>query len=152
MISHPTTDLLLHDCCRELDEQILPAIADETVRARLVMTMTVLATAATRAAHEIAWMREETSALVGFARTVEAVHGAPQVTRALDDVRAANGESLHLHDVADVYARAGRAFEAALVAARDAGADDLVARAAALLRDRVETERAVAAGYSVVGR
>ena len=70
MITRPTTDALIGDCCRELTEAILPALTDETLRLRLVMTETVLRNAAVRAAHEIAWMLEETSALMAYAAEV----------------------------------------------------------------------------------
>lgn len=63
MITRPTTDVLIGDCCRELTDAILPALTDETLRLRLVMTETVLRNAAVRAAHEIAWMLGETAAL-----------------------------------------------------------------------------------------
>ena len=152
MITHPTTDVLIQDCCRELGEEILPSITDDTVRLRLVMTMTVLANAAVRAAHELAWMRAETSALLEFARSVAEAHESDELAQALEEVAAGDGESLHLHDVADVYARAGRAFEAGLRVAREAGAEQFVTRAVALLRARIDTEKAVMAGYAVVGR
>src|SRR3954452_23678015 len=74
MITRPTTDVLVLDCCRELSEEILPAIEDETLKLRLIMTVTVLGNAAVRAANEIAWMRAETEDLVGFARRVAAQH------------------------------------------------------------------------------
>ena len=68
MITRPTTDALIGDCCRELTDAILPALTDETLRLRLVMTETVLRNAAVRAAHEIAWMLEETAALMALRR------------------------------------------------------------------------------------
>ena len=67
MITRPTTDTLIGDCCRELTDVILPGLTDETLRLRLVMTETVLRNAAVRAAHEIAWMLAETSALMAYA-------------------------------------------------------------------------------------
>ena len=139
MITQPTTDVLIGDCCRELMEGILPGLTDETLKLRLVMTETVLRNAAVRAAHEIAWMREETTALMAYAGRVAARHGS-------EPLRAA------LADVADVYERAGQAFAAALAAAQQAGDADLVAQARELLRDRIATEKEVMATYAVVGR
>ena len=46
MITRPTTDALIVDCCRELTDAILPGLTDETLRLRLVMTETVLRNAA----------------------------------------------------------------------------------------------------------
>ena len=76
MITRPTTDALIDDCCRELTDVILPGLTDETLRLRLVMTETVLRNAAVRAAHEIAWMLAETSALLAYAAEVAARHAS----------------------------------------------------------------------------
>ena len=152
MITRPTTDALILDCCRELTEAILPALTDETLRLRLVMTETVLRNAAVRAAHEIAWMREETSALLAYAAEVAARHRS----EALRDAMAAAGGSsqvgLHLSEVVERYERAGQAFAAAMAAAQQAGDGDLVVKARELLRDRIATEKEVMATYAVVGR
>ena len=152
MITRPNTDALIEDCCRELMEGILPGLTDETLKLRLVMTETVLRNAAVRTAHEIAWMREETAVLLAYARRVAARHGSMALRAALADAGAGPADSLHLADVADCYERAGQAFAAALAAAQEAGAADLVARAREVLRDRVATEKAVMATYAVVGR
>ena len=152
MITKPTTDTLIEDCCRELMEGILPGLTDETLKLRLVMTETVLRNAAVRTAHEIAWMREETAVLLAYARRVVARHGSAALRAALADAGAGPADSLHLVDVADCYERAGQAFAAALAAAQEAGATDLVARAREVLRDRIATEKAVMASYAVVGR
>jgi hypothetical protein len=152
MITRPTTDVLIEDCCRELMEGILPGLTDETLKLRLVMTETVLRNAAVRAAHEIAWMRTETAALIGYAGQVAERHGSQALRAALADAAAAPADSLHLADVAGVYERAGQAFAAALAAAQEAGDADLVAQARELLRDRIATEKQVMATYAVVGR
>ena len=152
MITKPTTDALIEDCCRELIEGILPGLTDETLKLRLVMTETVLRNAAVRTAHEIAWMREETAVLLAYARRVVARYGSAALRAALADAGAGPADSLHLADVADCYERAGQAFAAALAAAQEAGAADLVARAREVLRDRIATEKEVMATYTVVGR
>jgi hypothetical protein len=152
MITRPTTDVLIEDCCRELMEGILPGLTDETLKLRLVMTETVLRNAAVRAAHEIAWMRGETAALLAYAGRVAAWHGSEALRAALADAEAGPADSLHLVDVADVYERAGQAFAAALAAAQEAGAADLIAQAREVLRDRIATEKEVMATYAVVGR
>ena len=152
MITRPTTEALILDCCRELTDEILPALTDETLRLRLIMTETVLRNAAVRAAHEIAWMQGETSALMAYAAAVEARHGSAPLRAALAAVEASPPGGLHLADVADRYERAGQAFENALAAAQEAGAADLIARARELLRDRIATEKQVMASYAVVGR
>jgi hypothetical protein len=150
VITRPTTDALIEDCCRELMEGILPGLTDETLKLRLVMTETVLRNAAVRAAHEIAWMRAETTALLDYAGRVAARYGSEALRAALAQVGPA--DSLHLADVAGRYERAGQAFTAALAAAQEAGDADLVAEARELLRDRIATEKEVMAIYEVVGR
>ena len=111
MITRPTTEALILDCCRELTDAILPALTDETLRLRLIMTETVLRNAAVRAAHEIAWMQGETSALMAYAAAVQARHGSAPLRAALAAVEASAPGGLHLADVADRYERAGQAFE-----------------------------------------
>jgi hypothetical protein len=152
MITRPSTDVLVQDCCRELTEQILPAIEDETIKLRLLMTVTVLGNVAVRAANEIAWMREETSELLGYARSVAENLGDRDVAAAIAAAEAGPRESLLLADVVEVYEQAGLAFDAALQAAQRAEAASLIAQAAALLRARVDTEKKVMAGYVVMGR
>src|SRR5580698_8451453 len=126
MITRPTTDALIVDCCRELTDAILPGLTDETLRLRLVMAETVLRNAAVRAAHEIAWMHEETADLLAFAQQVAARYddeplraalaaaaGPAQAGRAeagpaqAGSAQAGSAGSLHLADVAERYERAG---------------------------------------------
>jgi hypothetical protein len=152
VITAPTTDVLIEDCCRELIEAILPGLTDETLKLRLVMAETVLRNAAVRAAHEIAWMREETMALIAYAAQAAARHGSEPLRAALADAEAGPADSLHLADVVDCYERAGQAFAAALAAAQEAGDTEMVAEARELLRDRIATEKEVMATYAVVGR
>src|SRR5579863_4342981 len=152
MITRPTTDALIEDCCRELMEAILPGLTDETLKLRLVMTETVLRNAAVRAAHEIAWMREGTAVLLAYARRVAARYRSAPLRAALADAAGGPADSLHLADVADCYERAGQAFAAALAAAQEAGDAELVAEARELLRERIATEKKVMATYAVVGR
>ena len=110
MITRPTTDTLILDCCRELTDAILPALTDETLRLRLVMTETVLRNAAVRAAHETAWMLAETSDLMAYATQVAAGHESEPLRAAIAAAEAGPPDSLHLADVADRYERAGQAF------------------------------------------
>lgn len=149
MITRPTTDALVLDCCRELSEEILPALEDQTLKLRLIMTITVLENAAVRAANEIAWMRAETDRLVAFAAELR---DDPAVAAALAATDAGTRDSLLLNDVVETYERASRAFDAALLVAQREHRGDAIARAASLLRDRVDTEKSVMAGYAVVGR
>ena len=154
MITRPTTDALIGDCCRELTEVILPAITDETVRLRLVMTETVLRNAAVRAAHEIAWMREETIGLETFALDVVAAisSGAAATEAALAALVAAPRDSVELADVVETYSRASEAFSCALEMAMTAGHSGLSARAAEILAARNQRELEINGDWAMVGR
>ena len=70
MLSRPTTEQILLDCCRELMTAVLPALTDETAQVSVIMVETVLRNAAVRAAHEVAWMREETAEIESYAQAV----------------------------------------------------------------------------------
>ena len=67
MLSRPTTEQILLDCCRELMTNVLPSLTDATAQVSVIMVETVLRNTAVRAAHEVAWMREETAVAGGLA-------------------------------------------------------------------------------------
>lgn len=152
MISRPTTDQLIADVCQDLIDAVLPALTDETLQVRVAMAETVLRNAAVRAAHEIAWMTDETAALIEYAKAVSARIRSVELTTELAAFDAAPRSSLHLADVVDTYERASRAFAAALAAAQRNGTAELVDAARELLHDRISTEKTVMATYAVVGR
>ena len=68
MLSRPTTEQILLDCRAELLATIEPAVADGPAKVAVQMLENVLRNCAARAAHEIAWMHEESEAMVAFAR------------------------------------------------------------------------------------
>jgi hypothetical protein len=149
----PSTDQIILDCRRELLEVVLPDVPSAHVRVSVQMLENVLRNVATRAAHEIAWMHEETAALEAYARDVDAaVPGDPALVAALQELDAAPRHSLHLADVTDTYSRAGEAMSCALEAAIAAGHEALSARAAALLRERNDRELEIKGEWTMVGR
>ena len=152
MISRPTTDQLIADVCQDLLDAVLPALIDETLQVRVAMAETVLRNAAVRAAHEIAWMTDETAALIEYAKAVNARIPSVELDAAVAAVDDAPRTSLHLADVVDTYERASQAFAVALRAAQRDGNAELVDAGRDLLHDRVSTEKAVMATYAVVGR
>ena len=153
MLSRPTTEQILLDCCNDLMSGVLPALTDETAIVRLVMVETVMRNMAVRAAHEVAWMRAETAAIEEYASAVAAgCPNAKEVVAALEDLAAAPSASLHLDDVVDTYLLAGRAFSAALEAAVASGVRDLITRGEELLDQRADAETEVMAGWSPTGR
>jgi fructose-specific component phosphotransferase system IIB-like protein len=138
MIAKPTTEQILNDCSRELMEVVLPAVTDETVQVTIYMMDLVLRNAAVRAAHEIAWMTEETAELEAFADS-----GAPSTPV---------GASLHLDDVVERYRCASEAFSAAMEQAVAAGDDVRTRQGTTLLARRVDKEQEIMCGWSPVGR
>jgi hypothetical protein len=152
VISRPTTDQLIADVCQDLVDAVLPALTDETLRVRVAMAETVLRNAAVRAAHEIAWMSDETAALIEYAKEVNARIPSAELTAALAAFDDASRGSLHLAEVVETYERASRAFAAALAAVQREGIAELADAARDLLHDRVSTEKVVMATYAVVGR
>jgi hypothetical protein len=152
MIGRPTTEQVLLDCCRVLMDDVLPAVADETVQVRLVMLDKVLRNAAVRAAHEIAWMGAEAAAIEAYGRAVEAATGAGELRGALDELAAAPRDSLHLADVVEVYGRAGEVLSVALEQVLATERVDLVRQGEALLADRLAREDDVVGGWVSAGR
>ncbi len=152
MISRPTTEQLLLDCCRELMEAVLPALTDETTQIKVVMLDQVLRNAAIRSAHEIAWMREEIPHLTGYAAAVAAVLPSPRLDAALLAFADAPGASLHLDDVVATYVAAGETLSVALETAVEHGHADLVEAGEAVLEARIAREHEVLCGWSPAGR
>ena len=154
MISRPTTDQILIACSRELLDVVLPDVQSDHVRVTVQMLENVLRNAAARAAHEIAWMREETEALAGFARDVVTAmpERAGETVRALAALADAPSHSLELADVVETYSRAGEACSCALEAAMAEGDAALAGRAADLMAARNQRELQIMGEWTMVGR
>ena len=152
MISRPTTEQLILDCCHELMTQTLPQLTDGPAQVHLHMLVGVLQNVAVRSGHEIAWMREEAAQMRAYARSVlEAQGTGPAITDALDQTPA-RPDSLHLDDVVEDYGLASKAFAAAVDKAMTAGESDLTRRAVELLDARIGNEREAMAGWGATGR
>ncbi len=153
MISLPTTEQVILDCRRELLEVIGPEVHTDAAKVSVQMLENVLRNAATRAAHEIAWMRDETLAMETYARDVLVVSPASTaIADALAALDAGPRTSLHLDDMARTYSLAGEAFSAALETALANGDADLSARAHTLLAARSATEVQIMGEWGFVGR
>jgi len=153
MLSRPTTEQILLDCCRELMTAVLPALTDEHAQVSVIMIETVLRNAAVRAAHEVAWMREETAGIERYAQAVtELAPGAEPLTAALKSLADAPRDSLHLDDVVETYCRAGNTLSAALETAVAGGLTSLVRQGEEILDVRAGHETEVMAGWSPTGR
>jgi hypothetical protein len=153
MLSRPTTEQILLDCCRELMTNVLPALTDATAQVSVIMVETVLRNTAVRAAHEVAWMRDETAEIEAYARAVaEQAPGTASLDAALATLAAAPRDSLHLDDVVETYCRAGNALSAALETAVAGDLAALVQRGEEILDVRSGHETEVMAGWSPTGR
>lgn len=153
MISLPTTDQIILDCRRELLEVIGPEVHSDAGKVSVQMVENVLRNAAARAAHEIAWLRDETLAMEAYASDVlVALPSSPGLAAALETLSAGPRQSLHLADMARVYSAAGEALSCALEAAMAEGDEALCGRAVALLQGRSATEVAIMGEWGFVGR
>lgn len=156
MISRPTTDQVLDDCARELRETLLPVVADATLRVRVEMLEQVLKACAVRAAHEIAWMAEEATAMVAFAGEVAAAypeeHRLPALVRACEDARNSTETRLDLENQVRLYDLAGEALSAAIAVSFAVGDSLLAAKGGALVRDRSAHEAELRLGFRFPGR
>jgi hypothetical protein len=152
MIGRPTTEQILLDCCRELMEDVLPTLTDETTIVRVAMIEQVIRNAAARCAHEIGWMLEELPVIEEYGRAVFAAAPADDLAAALRDVEDAADARMDLAVVTDRYARAGNLFAAALETAVTSGLLDLQAEGERLLEARLTREQQVMAGWSPTGR
>ena len=152
MLSRPTTEQILLDCCRELMTNVLPSLTDATAQVSVIMVETVLRNTAVRAAHEVAWMRDETGDIEAYAREVAAQAPGTTLETALAALAAAPRDSLHLDDVVETYCRAGNALSAALETAVASGLAPLIQRGEEILDVRSGHETDVMAGWSPTGR
>ena len=152
MLSRPTTEQILLDCCRELMTNVLPSLTDATAQVSVIMVETVLRNTAVRAAHEVAWMRDETADIEAYAREVAAQATGTTLETALAALAAAPRDGLHLDDVVGTYCRAGNALSAALETAVASGLAPLIQRGEEILDVRSGHETDVMAGWSPTGR
>jgi len=152
VLSRPTTEQILLDCCRELMTNVLPSLTDATAQVSVIMVETVLRNTAVRTAHEVAWMRDETADIEAYAHAVAAQAPGTALETAFAALAAAPRDSLHLDDVVETYCRAGNALSAALETAVASGLAPLIQRGEEILDVRSGHETDVMAGWSPTGR
>jgi hypothetical protein len=153
MLSRPSTEQIILDCRAELLSTINGALTDAPARIAVQMMENVLRNCATRAAHEIAWMREETDAMIAFAERVAASTAtSPELDGALARYRADRSDSLHLDDVSTTYGLAGECLSTGLEAAMAAGDDELQRAGRDILELRLAHEQQIMGEWVMVGR
>ncbi len=135
MFTRPTTEQILRGIADELRDTVTPEVQSEPVKVLLAQIDQLLRSMATRAAHEIAWIHDEATAIA-------AITGA--------DVGWP--ESLHLDDVASWYDSVSRSLSAAIDEAFEAGDAARVAELKALLDARSANEMRIVGALDLVGR
>jgi len=150
VITRPSTPRILEDVCEQLMRDVMPGISDPAAQIRLHMLIATLNSAANASAAEISLMKQEVVLYRAFAEDVARDTGDAATVQAV--AAAAPTDSLLLGDVAAEYARAGRAFTAAMDVAMDQRNSELIERGEALLRLRLENERTILSGSSTIGR
>ncbi|MFM7490758.1 MAG: hypothetical protein ACKO36_10565 [Actinomycetota bacterium] len=153
MLTRPTTEQILLDLRNELLTTVDGAVESPPVKIAIQMMENVLRNCAERAAHEIAWMREEGDAMVAFAREVDqTLPGNSAVDSALGAFDSGRSESLHLDDVSATYSLAGHCFSAALEHAVAQNHVALHLKARSILDLRLEHENRIKGEWAFVGR
>ena len=152
MLSRPTTAQIINDCRRELAEVVAPALNDEAAAVSLTMLDEVLRNCAVRAAHEVAWMRQEITDMVSYARKVAAAQPVAQLDHALQTFDDAETGSLHVEELAADYSLAGACLAEALDAARAENLEGLLRDGRTLLDERLERENQIKGDWGFVGR
>lgn len=153
MLSRPTTEQILLDCRTELLNTIDPAVEAEPVKIAIQMLENVLRNAAERAAHEIAWMREEGEAMLEYAtRVADSPQGTDEVRAAISQYEAGRSDSLHLDDVCATYHLASRCLSEAIEAAMAGDDHDLQRAGRAVLEQRQAHEYQIKGEWVFVGR
>lgn len=152
MLSRPTTQQILLDCRAELLSTIDAALTDPAAKVALQMMENVLRNCAERAAHEIAWMRDEADGALAFAHQVLAALPDDQLRRAIAAYDAGRSDSLHLDDVSATYHLAGECLSAAIDVAMASTDVELQRAGRALLEERLAHEQAIMGEWAFVGR
>lgn len=151
MYVRPTTEQVLLGVARDLQEQVLPHVAHDPARVALGMIDQLLRQCARRAAHEIAWAREETAAVVAAVAELS-LGGEPAVADALAALEDGPQDSLHLDDVVERYDRTSRVLSAGLEAAYRRGDTERIGMLRQLLAERTAREQEIIGALDLVGR
>lgn len=155
MIPRPTTAQLIQQCRREIMDNVLPTVTDETLAVALEQVQMVLDTCALRAESEIADMTTEISEMLEYAQRVVDAHpdAATRTADALGRVTRHPSASLRASDVGAAHDLASEAFSCAIEDAMDAGDDALVDRGVQWMASvRHERELAYSPNWGMPGR
>lgn len=151
MIGNPTSDRLLDVVRQELQDNVLPRLADDPVAtASLQMIDHVLGTLSRRVAHEIAWMSEEIESISELGARAKETLAPGAATAAIDALAAAGPASLHLADVEARYSQASGVL--GLLADEVEPGTPLGAAVDAALDARLRRELEVIGPFQLVGR
>lgn len=154
MIVQPNTSNVLDTLATGLDSSVTPNVTEAPAQLALGMALQVLRTAAARSASELAWMREEASAIEDLARRLieELPHESTGLSAAFDCYIAGRTYSLNLVDAQSDYERASEVLSCAAELAYTAGGSEQKAAVHRLFEQRLAHENAITGGYQAVGR
>ncbi len=153
MLARPTTEQLLNDCRRELTEVVLAADLDPNVALSVTMIEDILRSCSVRAAHEIAWMQEESTEMLEYSRSVLEVGSDTEALEvALAAAEAGQNSSLHLDDMASKYSLAGQCLSEAIDVCHIENHDALLALGRELIDRRLANEETIKGAWAFVGR
>jgi hypothetical protein len=148
MQSSPSTSQILEGLRVELRESVLPEVSLSSARVAVEMLDNILSGLATRAAHEIAWMRDECEQIERLAANVD----DPTTRSALTSYHATDRVSLHLEDVQAAYDRASEVLSCVVEHALSENDASLLAASRRILQIRSEREMAILGDWTMVGR
>jgi hypothetical protein len=152
VISHPSADQIVSAIRDELTTKIKPQISDPASLVALQMIDELLANVATRAVHEVGWMREETDSITALADEYLVVVSDAELSAARTSVTAAAPNSWHLSDVRAEYTAASELLSRALELAVASGDATWVQRWREQLALRQEHELAIMGNWGFAGR
>ena len=152
MISKPTTPQLIDAVCAALEGTVAPVL-DGVPRDTLEKAIGILKVLSVRAAHEIAWMREESDEIVALAgRFVDELPDTAALTEALAALAARRDDSLSLADVQASYELAGEVLSRAVECAYRSGSRDHIADATRTVEQRIVHQDLTIGTFEAAGR
>ncbi|MDT7693118.1 MAG: hypothetical protein QOI75_2485 [Pseudonocardiales bacterium] len=153
MIARPSSRQLLETVRTELRTTIKHAVTDADALARLDMIDSILGSVIMRSDDEVAWLREEITAIerAGDAVLADGADETGQVAAALAVLRANRATSYRLPDLHAEYNLAGEVLSRAVEAGSRAGGR-LRRTVEEVLEERLRREVLIRGEFSLAGR
>jgi hypothetical protein len=152
MIHEPNTTQIVEAIRDDLRNKVAPQLTDPATVVALQMIDELLANVATRAAHEIGWMREEIDAVDALAGEYLGANANAAVADARSALHAQRATTLHLDAMATEYRAASELLSCGLEASIASGDPVWRERWRSALTHRLEHELSVMGNWGFVGR